>query len=473
MKAQLRIVTGGRAGTTHVFSQTLIKVGRHPESDLQLDPHHDLDVSTRHAALEKQHDRWILRDVGSRNGTLVNGYKITRDTQLEDTDQIQLGADGPMVEFRIVPDKTPDTVPSRVSVAQPRATGAAPAPVAAKAKGSTTQRVRVEVARQTLRLRRVIGGLAVVLVGVAGAFWFVNRQQRLARDQEVTALQAQIDSALQDANATVTALRGQMAELASSLTMSQTDVQTLQLQLTDARESGNRRRIETLSAELESALTQLVDQQQAARIDFEGITDANQSAVALVFVEFGPSDVETGTAFAVRSDGTMLTNRHVVAGADGNRTARRIAVKFADSRQVFPAQVVAISEDEDVDLAVIKVTLRGRVPTIRGLNRRPDTVRVGAPVAVIGFPGGVDSPQLETASGTFAATSLTAGTVSKNLPNLIQLNGYGVQGASGSPIFDANGEVIAVLFGGEAESGGRIVYAVPSSFAAQLLNSIN
>ena len=94
-------------------------------------------------------------------------------------------------------------------------------------------------------------------------------------------------------------------------------------------------------------------------------------------------------------------------------------------------------------------------------------------MAVIGFPGGVDSPQLETASGTFAATSLTAGTVSKNLPNLIQLNGYGVRGASGSPIFDANGEVIAVLFGGDAESGGRIVYAVPSSFAAQLLNSIN
>ena len=473
MKAQLRIVTGGRTGTTQVFSQTLIKIGRHPESDLQLDPHHDLEVSTRHASLEKQHDRWILRDVGSRNGTLVNGYKITHDTQLVDTDQIRFGTDGPMVEFRTVPDNTPDTAPTPVSASRPRATSASPAPVAANAKASTTQRVRVEVARQTTRLRRVVGGLAVVLVGVVGAFWFVNRQQRVAREREVTALQAQIDSVLQDANATVTSLRGQMVELASSLRTSQTDVQTLQLQLTDARQSGNRQRIETLSAELESALTQLVDQQQAARIDFQGITDANQSAVAMIFVDFGPNEVETGTAFAVRSDGTMLTNRHVVAGADGNRTARRIAVKFADSQQVFPAQVVAISEDPDADLAVIKVTLRGSVPTVRGLNRQPDTVPVGAPVAVIGFPGGIDSPQLETASGTFAATSMTAGTVSKNLPNLIQLNGYGASGASGSPIFDANGEVIAVLFGGEAESGGRIVYAVPSSFAAQLLNSIN
>ncbi len=169
----------------------------------------------------------------------------------------------------------------------------------------------------------------------------------------------------------------------------------------------------------------------------------------------------------------MLTNRHVVAGADGNRTPLRIAVKFADSRQNFPAHVVALSQDDDADLAVIRVNLRGQVPTIRGLNRQPDTVRVGAAVAVIGFPGGVDSPQLETAEGTFATTTLTAGTVSKNLPNLIQINGYGAQGASGSPIFDASGMVIAILYGGVPGSGGRVVYAVPSSYAVKLLDSIN
>jgi S1-C subfamily serine protease len=94
-------------------------------------------------------------------------------------------------------------------------------------------------------------------------------------------------------------------------------------------------------------------------------------------------------------------------------------------------------------------------------------------VAVIGFPGGVDSPQLETAEGTFATTTLTAGTVSKNLPNLIQINGYGAQGASGSPIFDASGMVIAILYGGVPGSGGRVVYAVPSSYAVKLLDSIN
>ena len=474
MKAQLRIVTGSRTGVIQVFSQDHITIGRHPDSALQLDPHHDLDVSTRHATIERQGDRWVVRDQNSRNGTYVNGHKITADTRLDDTDQIRLGSDGPLIEFRTVPDKTPDTTPTPIQQRQPRATGASrsPAPVAAKAKASTTQRVHVEVARQTRRHRHVTGVLAVLLLGVAVSFWFVSRQQRLARDQQVAELQSQIDSVLQNAGESVDLLRGQMAELASTLRSSQQDVQAFQQRLTEAREAGNRESVENLSAQLESALSQLADQQLAARIDFEGIAAANQRAVALVFVEFGPPrQVETGTAFAVRSDGTMLTSRHVVAGPDGSRTPRRIGVKFADSRQFFPAHVVALSQDADADLAVIRVELRGQVPTIRGLNRQPDTVPVGAAVAVIGFPGGVDSPQLETADGTFATTTLTAGTVSKNLPNLIQINGYGAQGASGSPIFDASGLVIAILYGGVPGSGGRIVYAVPSSYAHRLLDS--
>ena len=471
MKPSLRIVSGGRSGTTKVFSKNHIAIGRHPESDLQLDPHADLDASSRHAAIVKRGESWFLQDVGSRNGTLLNGYKISGDSKLDDTDQIRLGPDGPLVEFRLVSDKTPDTVATPAGKAPPRPTASARSSKGGKA--STTQRVRVEVVRQTRNLRRVIGVLGVVLLAGAGGFWLITRQQRLAQEQEVAQLQAQIDSVLLDAGETVAALQGQMDELANTLERSQRDVQGFQLRLAEAREAGNRANIETLSAQLESALTQLAEQQHAARIDFEGIASANQSAVGLVFVEFGPRQVETGTAFAVRSDGTMLTNRHVVAGPAGNRTPRRIVVQFADSRQRFRAQVVTVSRDQEIDLAVIRVSLRGEVPTVERLNRQPDTVPVGAPVAVIGFPGGIDSPQLELEDGSYAATSLTAGTVSKNLPNLIQINGYGAHGASGSPIFDANGEVVAVLFGGESGSGGRVLYAVPASYALQLLNSVN
>jgi S1-C subfamily serine protease len=168
----------------------------------------------------------------------------------------------------------------------------------------------------------------------------------------------------------------------------------------------------------------------------------------------------------------MLTCRHVVAGADGSARPLRLAIKFADSYQVFPAQLLAVSSE--VDLAIVKVNIRGGVPTVQGLNERPDTLSAGDPVAVIGFPLGTNLPM--TAAGrsqTIARTSFTAGTVSKVLSDLVQLDGYGAQGASGSPIFDRNGQVVSILYGGEPGSDGRIVLSVPSRFALDLLNSRN
>ena len=59
--------------------------------------------------------------------------------------------------------------------------------------------------------------------------------------------------------------------------------------------------------------------------------------------------------------------------------------------------------------------------------------------------------------------------MSKTLPENVQLDAYAAQGSSGSPVFDARGLVVGVLFGAAAESGGRIIYTVPSArLAAQL-----
>jgi S1-C subfamily serine protease len=74
--------------------------------------------------------------------------------------------------------------------------------------------------------------------------------------------------------------------------------------------------------------------------------------------------------------------------------------------------------------------------------------------------------------GSLIRTTLTAGTISKALPDLIQIDGYGAQGASGSPIFDAAGSLLGVLYSGEAGSGGRIVYAVPVPYVTALLRSL-
>ncbi len=471
MKVQLEVIKGDQAGVIRVFSRERIAIGRHPESDLQFNPQTELEVSGRHAEIFLQDKRWFVRDLASSNGTLVNGHRIQTDTKLDDTDQIRFGAAGPTVEFRLVADSIPATGESRARRAPAAVAQARVSPAPAR-RSSTTQRVKIEVARQTKRLRRVTVSITLILVLVSGGLVFLNRQQRVAREREIAQLQARIDSVLSDARATTTALQGEMQELANALSTSQGDVQSLQQQLSTARDAGNRERIQVLSAELEIALTALAQQQHAARIDFAGITHANQRAVAMVFVDFG-SRIETSTAFAVRSDGTMITNRHVIAGRDGNQRPVQIGVRFADSQQTFAARVVAVSSEEDVDLAVLKVDVTGPVPTVLGFNGRPDTVAVGAPVAVIGFPGGMDSPQRVLDGGTYATASLTVGTLSKNLPDLLQVNGYGTHGASGSPIFDANGLVIGILYGGEEGTGGRLVYAVPAGHARALLDGID
>jgi S1-C subfamily serine protease/pSer/pThr/pTyr-binding forkhead associated (FHA) protein len=472
VKPQIRVITGGPAGSMRVFSQPRITIGRHPESDIAFDSHGDLEVSARHALILKRDDSWIIRDLESRNGTLVNGHRMTGDTKLNDTDQIRLGPGGPLIEFRLVPDHIPDTgkspaVTGAGGVARPPRSTLPPV-----GRGSTTQRVRAEVARQTRRLRGIAAGLFIVLVAVAAGLLIVNRRMRQSQEREVAALQAEIDSVLQDARATVATLEEEMSELASTLEESRQEIQSLQGRLTEARAAGNADRIQTLSAELQGALTALAQQQHAASIDFAGIATANQPAVGMMFVEFPDGRVETSTAFAVRPDGIMLTTRHSVAGPSGDRPARQIGVRFADSRQTFPGTLLAVAQGQDADLAVIRVHLGSSVPTIQAINPRSDSVPVGAPVAVIGFPGGLDSPQRVRPEGTYATPSLTAGTVSKNLPSVIQINGYGSHGASGSPVFDANGEVIGILSAGEVGSGGRIVYAVPSALATQLLAEI-
>ena len=88
---------------------------------------------------------------------------------------------------------------------------------------------------------------------------------------------------------------------------------------------------------------------------------------------------------------------------------------------------------------------------------------VGDPTAVIGYPLGLDLPMAGgSIPGSLDLSPTTSrATVSRTLPSLLQLDGYGVDGISGSPIFGVTGGVIGMLYGGAAGGGGRIIYAVP------------
>ena len=496
MKLQVKVLSGARAGLTAVFSGATISVGRHPESVFQFDPERDLDVSTRHASFRHEGTSWFVRDVGSRNGTHVNGHRIQTETKLDDTDQIRFGTDGPRIEIRLVSDGTPDQAPPPVPVSQRphRATDAVPSlpdtgsgvvrglPGTASgvvetaprepvrhAERSTTERIRVEVGKQTKSLRWLVGALSVVLIGVVGFFVWDNFQREQRRQADIAAMRARMDSIIAASELAITSLEGRNEGLADALQTSRGDVQRLQTELSAATDDAE---VENLRQRLATATAAFEYQQTAATVDYAAIFEANQFAIAMITVDFGGNRIESGTAFAVNPSGRMVTNRHVVTGEDGSLTPRRIAIQFHNSSQVVRANLVAV--DQDVDLAVVQVQgIRGTVAPVQGLAAQSATAAVGDPVAMIGFPLGDDIPMRSPGESNIVRSTFTAGTVSKVLPDLVQVDGYGAPGASGSPVFDRDGNVIAVLYGAEAGSNGRIIYSVPVQRLRELLQQLN
>jgi S1-C subfamily serine protease len=166
----------------------------------------------------------------------------------------------------------------------------------------------------------------------------------------------------------------------------------------------------------------------------------------------------------------MVTNKHVLAGEAGARQPLGIAVKFSGSKQWFQGRLLGVSDAADV--GVFRVDIRGGTPRVAGFAPDRQDPQRGDPVAIIGYPLGEDLPMEGQGQTAIADPTLTVGTVSKVLSDLIQVDGYGAPGSSGSPIFGRDGRVVAVLYGGNRESQGKIIFAVPGRVVVGYLKQL-
>ncbi|MGH7530543.1 MAG: trypsin-like peptidase domain-containing protein [Gemmatimonadales bacterium] len=486
MRAQFTFLSGARAGQVEAFRKAYIGIGRHPLSDVRFDVERDLAVSSRHAAIVRKPEGFVLQDLGSRNGTFVNGERLAGELILKDGDVIGFGLDGPALEFHTLDEPVDAALVSTAAVeamaeraSSPRQVVRAtpPAvvePTSALAAGvgprvSTGIRIAVEVARQTAQLRRTTKILIVFLLGAAGAFAWLQWQTG-RREAELLQLRLRADSLMQQARQLSTQFRSELDGVRLALAQSQEETAELRRELAAA--AGNGSSVARLREELEAA-----EHRQRALagavggVDYRAISQRNQDAVAIVLVEYADNERFSGTAFAVDSNGTLVTNKHLLTGVDGTLTPRRIGVVFSGSTQLWRGEIVGVAPDADV--GVLRVAIRGGTPHVAGLARSREDVARGDPVAILGYPLGFDLPMEARGQRPIAEPTLTVGTVSKALTTLIQVDGYGAPGSSGSPIFDRNGQVIAVLYGGERESQGRIIYAVPGYVVADYLESLN
>jgi pSer/pThr/pTyr-binding forkhead associated (FHA) protein len=86
--ATLVVTRGPGAGSRFLLDDDVVHVGRHPDSDIFLD---DVTVSRRHAELARVAAGWVVRDVGSLNGTYVNRQRIEEEAPLANGDEVQIG----------------------------------------------------------------------------------------------------------------------------------------------------------------------------------------------------------------------------------------------------------------------------------------------------------------------------------------------------------------------------------------------
>ncbi len=90
--ALLIVLRGPNTGARFLLDADEVSSGRHPNSDIFLD---DVTVSRRHAVFARDSDGYVVRDVGSLNGTYVNRERIDQ-ARLAQSDEVQIG------KFRLV-----------------------------------------------------------------------------------------------------------------------------------------------------------------------------------------------------------------------------------------------------------------------------------------------------------------------------------------------------------------------------------
>ena len=208
--------------------------------------------------------------------------------------------------------------------------------------------------------------------------------------------------------------------------------------------------IDTQTAQDDSRFTEIYEQ-------------VSPSVVAISVSLQGGFGSASGSGFVVSEEGHIVTNNHVIDGAD------RIEVMFFDGTHVR-GSVVAV--DADSDLAVIKVDLPPeKLQPVEFGNSRD--LRIGQTVLAIGSPFG---QRWTLTTGIVSALDRTIPSLREfySIGGAIQTDAAINPGNSGGPLLNLDGQVIGVNSQINTETGinSGIAFAVPSNLVARVSNDL-
>lgn len=192
---------------------------------------------------------------------------------------------------------------------------------------------------------------------------------------------------------------------------------------------------------------------QAKRYTVPELAKAMAPAVVFIGNVDSSGQVQSiGSGFVVHADGIIVTNYHVIEGANA------LQVKMKDG-EIYD-RVEVVDHDERRDIAVLKIRAFKKLPTLALASEQPEP---GEEAVAIGNPQGLEHT---VSVGVVSAYRQAQGF------RLMQISVPISPGSSGGPLFNINGEVVGITSAGvTAEGAQNLNFAVPIDYARPLITA--
>ena len=170
-----------------------------------------------------------------------------------------------------------------------------------------------------------------------------------------------------------------------------------------------------------------------------------------------------GSGIVISEDGYILTNNHVISGAD----SITVYVQSADSKEEESYEATLVGSSESHDIAVLKIEAKGLVPAVFGDS---DDLVAGEPAIVIGNPMGTVHGSVT--AGIISATQHEM-TIENTTVNAIMTDAAINPGNSGGGLFDQYGHLVGVVYAKSVSVQLEgIGYAIPSNEVREYVENI-
>lgn len=429
--ASLRFTSGVLKGTSVPLRADGTRIGRDPGLDLVVPFEDQQYVSRRHALIRRDDGGFVVEDLQSSNGTLVNGRPVRRAV-LAHGDEIQFGRMGPVARF-----EAPDDAPTIAPGARPAIDAAAPAPAPPAERPSMLIRRLVDEKLSSRarhdRQRLATLAAAVVLIAASGAWamhWLSPEQvfRRMADDLKDRVVYVEVGLKVGAGYRSLGSGSGFFAGHDGFVVTNK-----------------------------HVARPEMYDPDVAC--DLAVLRRANVSHQMVITVWKGGSQFRQTSTSRTGDRGLGYSTEQgtlalVASAADNVRTIEvPCDTQFGRFRMEWNAHVT-----DNNDLSVLRVMTADPVPgfELGDADPEPDD-----PVMVFGFPRGV-SPQETTHVEPIRRTGRVLRT-----QDTVQIDAVVLHGNSGGPLLDTRGRVVGITTRGPAES---LNMAIKAEYARRVLD---